>query len=125
MYVVVMYDDVIYEGGHVYEWMCSHSKRLDEHCRGKEGKRADGLCCILLMSVFLYLFIFTLFCYIAGCPGTLFVDQAGLKLTEIFLSRGLKCWNSRHEPPHPAMYSIFNNSTCETIELFLRLGDCG
>jgi hypothetical protein len=28
----------------MYEWMCSHSKRLDGHCRDKEGKRADGLC---------------------------------------------------------------------------------
>ncbi|KAL6045915.1 hypothetical protein STEG23_018413, partial [Scotinomys teguina] len=35
-------------------------------------------------------------CNSPGCPGTRFVDQAGLELTEIYLSLPPKCWDKRY-----------------------------
>jgi hypothetical protein len=49
-----------------------------------------------LMSAGIYLFIYldrVSLCPSPGCPGTLSVDQAGLKFTEICLPLPPKCWN--------------------------------
>jgi hypothetical protein len=54
------------------------------------------------------LWIFVLFlCVIALAVLELFVDQAGLQLTEICLSLPPLCWTYRHAPPHLALFIIF------------------
>jgi hypothetical protein len=45
------------------------------------------------VCLFVCLFLRLGFSVYPGCPGTLYVDQAGLKLTEICLLQLPKCWS--------------------------------
>jgi hypothetical protein len=47
--------------------------------------------------------------YSPGCPGTHFVDQADLELTEIHLPLPPECWDWRPAPPHPACIIFCTN----------------
>ena len=55
-----------------------------------------GKCIVLGLGVglFVYLFVFgdRVSLYISGCPGTHYVDQAGLELTENHLFLPPECW---------------------------------
>jgi hypothetical protein len=42
-----------------------------------------AISCILFIYLFIYLFFETGFLYSPGCPGTHFVDQAGLELRNL------------------------------------------
>ena len=66
-----------------------------------------GLTQLRSPSNFFFVFCFFWFfetgflCSFGACPGTPFVDQAGLKLTEIGLLLPPKCWDYRRAPPPP------------------------
>jgi hypothetical protein len=49
---------------------------------------------LLLTFGFLFLFVWDrVSLYSSGCPGTYYVDHAGLKLTEIHLPLPPECWD--------------------------------
>jgi hypothetical protein len=51
---------------------------------------------IIIINYYFVCFVFwdgTSLCHSPGCPGTHFVDQAGLKLTETRFSLPPKCWD--------------------------------
>jgi hypothetical protein len=54
----------------------------------------------VLFCFLLLLFCFSSQCFLS-CPGTHSVDQAGLKLTEIYLPLPPKSWDLRCAPPSP------------------------
>jgi hypothetical protein len=41
-----------------------------------------------------------------GCPGSSFIDQAGLELTEIHLPLPPECWDLRCAPPPPCSLNL-------------------
>lgn len=44
--------------------------------------------------------------YSPGCLGTHSVEQAGLKLTELYLLLPLGCWDKKHVSPLPLSLSL-------------------
>jgi hypothetical protein len=56
---------------------------------------------LLLFALFLFLFWDGVSLHGPGYPGTHYVDQADLKLTEICLLLPPECWDQRCAPLHP------------------------
>lgn len=57
---------------------------------------------LLVCLIFIYLFLVSISLCSFGFPGTHYVNQANLELTEMFLSLPAEYWDQRHVPPLPA-----------------------
>ena len=59
----------------------------------------------------LHIYIYSISLYSSACPGSHFVDQANLELTEICLRLPPKCCH------HAQKYPVFKNKTTKTSKL--------
>jgi hypothetical protein len=115
MYVCVHMYVCMY--AHVYMYVCTCMCRYTCLCLHK-GKPEVGIRCLPLWLPTIYIFV--LFCFLffvfqdrvslcsPGCPGTQFVDQAGLELRNPPASAS-GVLGSKVAPPHPAPTLYFES----------------